>query len=64
MSYICLYCTARFDHHCGVVATCIAQLNHRCFAFMLVSGGAACAIYAAAAIVRVWLRVQGLGFRV
>ena len=48
----CGYCMARFDHHCPMVATCVARRNHAWFAFMLLSGGTACASYAVSAAVR------------
>lgn len=43
----CLPLQERFDHHCDVVGTCIAQKNHRFFVAFLVAGQLAVAAAAA-----------------
>ena len=35
---VCGYCMEGFDHHCGLVDTCIARGNHRFFVTMLLFG--------------------------
>lgn len=37
---VCGYCMEGFDHHCGVVDTCIARGNRRFFVSMLLFGAA------------------------
>ena len=59
----CGYCFRRFDHHCGVIGTCVARDNHRFFASFLMSGAVGALTVAAGCVnnmvVRAWPRDKG-----
>eukprot|EP00041_Stephanoeca_diplocostata_P026036 m.694027 g.694027 ORF g.694027 m.694027 type:complete len:348 (+) comp22877_c0_seq1:382-1425(+) len=48
----CGFCIQHYDHHCGVIGTCVGKRNVRFFALLLCCGGAAALALFVAAVIR------------